>query len=190
VLPGRTRTRAGQAADTAENAPHHGVVQDSRTRLWWLVAVVAGCASGCAAADPPVRACTEIGSPPGVTVTVERAAVAESLRLTLRICQNDCLERVVDLQPGSVTVGETCSSDDPDGSCSASASPDGTLVGFVDVSDLAEGAVRVSGALRAAGATTTFDEVTVSATPTHPNGPDCPAGGPQAAVRVTPTALR
>jgi hypothetical protein len=154
------------------------------------VAALAGCVTGCAATDPPVRACTEIGSPPGVSVTVERAAVTQGLRLTLRICQGDCLERVVDLQPGSVTVGETCSSDDPDGSCSASASPDGTMVGFVDVAALRQGAVQVSGELQTPATTTGLDEVTTTAAATYPNGPDCPAGGPQAAVRVTPTGLR
>ena len=90
-------------------------------------------ATGCSGGAPPVRACTEIGSPAGVSVTIVREAAIARPQLTLRICQTECLSRDVELQPGSTTVGETCASDDPDGSCSASASPDGSLVGFVDV---------------------------------------------------------
>jgi hypothetical protein len=154
---------------------------------------VAACAAlsvACSATGSPARACTEIGSPAGLTVTVQRDAVVEAMRLTLRVCQADCVERRVDLQPGSVTVGETCTSDVPDGSCSASASPDGTMVGFVDLPTLTAGLVRVSGELRTASGATQLDEVTVTAAATYPNGRDCPAGGPQAALRVTSDGLR
>lgn len=112
------------------------------------------------------------------------------MRLTLRICQSDCVAQPVDLYPGSVTVGQTCTSDDPDGSCSASASPDGTMAGFVEVTTLTPGAVGVGGELRTGASTTEFDEVTLTAESTYPNGRDCPPGGPQAALRVTTTGLR
>jgi hypothetical protein len=161
-------------------------------RTGWL-AGAAACAAlsvACNAGAPPMRACTEIGSPAGLSVTVERDAVVEAMQLILRVCQADCVERRVDLQPGSITVGETCTSDDPDGSCSASASPDGTMDGFVDVPTLTAGQVRVSGELRTPSGTTELDEVTVAAAATYPNGRDCPAGGPQAALRVTSNGLR
>lgn len=144
---------------------------------------------GCSAAPLP-RACTEIGSPAGVTVTVERDVATAGVGLVLRLCQETCVEQPIDLRPGSVTVGETCSSDEPDGSCSASSSPDGTLVGFVDLPQLIAGPVRVSGSLTTPGGRTALAELTVVAEPTRPNGADCPAGGPQASVHVTDDGLR
>ena len=146
--------------------------------------------TGCSSAAPPVRACTEIGSPPGISVTVEPTVVTDDLGLTLRVCQADCASSAVDLHPGSVTTGETCDADDPDGSCSASSSPDGSLVGFVPVDSLTAGDVRLSGQLQTGAGTKDLPEVTVQAEATYPNGRDCPAGGPQAIVRVTPDGLR
>ena len=158
-----------------------------------MLAAVAACAVlavGCTATGVSPHACTEIGSPAGVSVTVERDAVVPGLELTLRICQDACVERRVDLVPGSITVGETCSPDDPDGSCSASSSPDGTMVGFVDLATLTAG--DGTDPRRAAGGRdrTQLAEVTATAEATYPNGRDCPAGGPQAAVRVTSSGLR
>ena len=56
-------------------------------------------------------------------------------------------------------VGETCDSD-PDASCSASSSPDGTMVGFVDVPSLAIGDVRIRGERGAGSSSTQLSEVT------------------------------
>ena len=154
---------------------------------------VAACALlsvGCSATGVSSHACTEMGSPAGVTVTVSREAVVSGLELTLRICQDACVERRVDLVPGSITVGETCSPDGPDGSCSASSSPDGTMVGFVDLATLTAGPVRIGGQLRAGADSTELAEISTTAAATYPNGRDCPAGGPQAAVRVTGSGLR
>ncbi|GAA3709790.1 hypothetical protein GCM10022204_30130 [Microlunatus aurantiacus] len=161
--------------------------------LWWRtgVAVVAvATLLGCSATDRGARACTEIGSPAGVAVTVTRDAVPSAARLELRLCQDTCVEQLVDLRPGAVTVGETCTADDPDATCSASSSRDGTLVGFVDALQLRAGPVEISGAWTASGRRTVLAEITVLASATHPNGADCPAGGPQAAVTVTADGLR
>lgn len=159
-------------------------------RGWPVVGlIVAALTYGC---TPSPVACTEIGSPAGISVVVDRAVAAAgpTPSLTLQICQADCVQRPVELQPGSVTVGQTCAPDDPDGSCSASASPDGTLEGFADVGSLTAGEVRVSGELRTGSGVTRLAEVTVTAADTHPNGPSCPVGGPQAIVHVTPAGLR
>ena len=123
-------------------------------------------------------------------MTVERDVVTPGLQLTLRICQDGCVDRRVDLLPGSTTVDETCSSDDPDGSCSASSTPDGTLTGFVDLATLTVGDAQVSGDLRTDGGGTPLKEISVPVAATYPNGADCPAGGPQASVRVTGAGLR
>ncbi len=158
----------------------------------WVV-VLAACGVltvGCDAVAPGPHACTEIGSPAGVSVTIDRELAESGPDLTLRICQDACVEQRVELMPGSVTAGQTCSPDTPDGSCSASSSPDGTLVGFVDVPALAVGDVRIRGSLRVDSGTTRFEEVAVTAEATYPNGRDCPAGGPQASIRVTGAGLR
>lgn len=160
-----------------------------RSGAWPAVALLAAATTGCTAGAPG-RACTEIGSVAGVSVVVEREVAAGAPTLDLTICQSDCVEAAVPLEPGAVTVGETCSPGGPDGSCSASSSPDGTLVGFIDVPSLTVGEVRVRGELTTAGSTTALDEITVAAEATYPNGRDCPAGGPQAVLRVTATGLR
>ena len=153
-------------------------------------AVGAALSLGCTATGVSPHACTEIGAPAGVAVTVVREAVSPAMTLTLRICQADCVEQPVDLVPGSTTVGATCDSADPDASCSASSSPDGTMRGFVDVPALTVGDVRISGELRAGASRTRLEEITVTAEATYPNGRDCPAGGPQAWIRVTGAGLR
>jgi hypothetical protein len=153
-------------------------------------AVGAVLAVGCTATGVQPQACTEIGSPAGVSVTVVRDAVLPAMTLTLRICQAECVGQQVELFPGSTTVGETCDSDDPDASCSASSSPDGTMVGFVDVPGLTTGEVRIRGERRVGSSSTELAEVTVPAEATYPNGQDCPAGGPQAAIQVTGSGLR
>lgn len=153
-------------------------------------AVGAALSLGCTATGVSPHPCTEIGAPAGVAVTVVREAVAPAMALTLRICQADCVEQPVDLVPGSTTVGATCDSADPDAGCSASSSPDGTMSGFVDVPGLTIGDVLVGGEMRAGASRTRFEEITVTAVATYPNGRDCPAGGPQASIRVTPSGLR
>lgn len=164
-------------------------------RGWPLIALFAAVTTGCHATAPVGRACTEIGAVPGVSVIVERAVVervtaTDQLTLSLRICQTDCVEQPVELHPGSVSVGEDCPSDDPDGSCSASSSPDGTLIGFADVATLTAGPVQIGGTLEAGSGTTKLAQVTVTAETTYPNGRDCPGEAPQASVRVTPAGLR
>jgi hypothetical protein len=154
------------------------------------VAIASAVLIGCTATGPGVRACTELGSPAGLTVTVTRDVAVSAPQVTLRVCQDACVEHRVDLHPGSVTGEATCTSDDPDGSCSASSSPDGTVVGFVDVPWLAAGAVRVSGVRVGSGGRSQLSEISVTAAATYPNGAGCPAGGPQAAVRVTADGLR
>lgn len=161
-----------------------------RGGTWSALALLLAAATGCTASDLPARGCTEIGSAAGVAVVVEHGPAAHSPTLTLRICQTDCIERPVHLEPGSVPVGQSCASDDPDGSCSASSSPDGTLVGFVAVPTLTAGDVRVDGELRTGSRVRQLTETRLTAEPTYPNGPDCPAGAVQGTVRVTAGGLR
>ncbi|HSU35534.1 MAG TPA: hypothetical protein VLJ88_07735, partial [Propionibacteriaceae bacterium] len=89
-------------------------------------------ASACTA--PGVVGCTEIGAPPGVGVTVEKASAAGVTALSLRVCwAGDCTDHEVELSPGSDTVDQGCANDEPDAACSATAVPNDTVVGFVEV---------------------------------------------------------
>lgn len=152
---------------------------------------MAAATTACSAVGVPPTACTEIGAAPGLAVTVERGMVQSSApSLALTICQDACTEHEVSLQPGSTTVGATCSPGGPDSTCSASSSPDGTWVGFVDLSDLAAGDVRVSGTLGDGERIRQLAEVTVRAEVTYPNGPQCPPENVQAQVQVTEDGLR
>ena len=64
--------------------------------------------TGCSA---PALACTEIGAPSGVSVTVLAPYAAEVDALGLTICWTgaDCVDGAVDLMPGSDTVDQGCS---------------------------------------------------------------------------------
>lgn len=151
-----------------------------------LVAVLllAGC-------TPPELACTEIGSPSGVSVVVDREAAEGVTRLTLTVCSDGrCHNVAVPLTPGSDTVDQGCDGTGPDAPCSGIASPNGTLVGFAPVEDLPAGPVEVGARVVRAGRTATLPRLRLAAAPTFPNGPACPAGGNQAALRVTTGGLR
>jgi hypothetical protein len=153
-----------------------------------LVALaVAAVLSGCAGQE---RVCTQIAAQPGVSVTVERTIAATVSALRLTVCTAECVTRTVDLAPGSDTVDQGCSGDDPDDSCSASASPNGELVGFVVIDGLAAGPVRVAAEAVDSGRTRSYPEITTTAVLVYPNGPGCSGEAAQAAVRVDRDTLR
>ena len=177
---------------------------DLRVRFWAAAAVVLGL-TGCGPTEVP---CTEIGSVSGVAVTVLPPYAEQVDRVRLEVCwSGPCTEDSVELSPGSDTVDQGCSGSDPDDTCSATAVPNGTLVGFLPVPELPAAEVRVSGTVTVAGravelaelpagpvgipATLTVNgkrvrvaEVRRTAATTYPNGPDCGAGGNQLAVAV------
>lgn len=139
----------------------------------------------------PERACTLIASLGGVQVSVvkELAPKVRSVRLT--VCwSGSCQEHPVDLQPGSVTVDQGCSGSTPDAACSATAVPDGTTVGFVEITDLPDGPITVRATGVRAGKTVRWSEITVPTELTEPNGPGCGGGARQAAVTVSADGLR
>lgn len=139
----------------------------------------------------PEVACTELASPPGVSVVVDREAAHGVTRLTLTVCASgSCRDHPVPLAAGSDTIDQGCDGTDPDAACSATASPNGTLVGFAPVEDLPAGPVEVGARITRSGRTTTLPRIGLVAAPTFPNGPACPVGGNQAALRVTTGGLR
>lgn len=144
-------------------------------------------ASACT--TPPVG-CTDIGAPNGISVTVVAALAPEVADLTLTVCRaSRCQEVPVELFPGSITVGETCSGNAPDDTCSASSAPDGTATGFGAVADLAEESVVVTARYQVAGRSVRAAPVTVTTRGAYPNGPNCGPAGYQGAVRLTASGL-
>jgi hypothetical protein len=102
----------------------------------------------------------------------------------LEICTDECRTYDLELRPGSETVDLGCDSTEPEGSCSASVRPDGTLVGFVRIDGLTAeevGVTVISGGnyYRTAG---TPEMV-------HPNGPDCPGEAAQLSLTLDDGAL-
>jgi hypothetical protein len=163
--------------------PPVGRFRLSGVRSWLvLVGILAVVAvSGCA----PEHACTAIGTPVGVSVTVA-APIAPGVRSAeLEVCwSGTCRHPALTLYPGTAAVPDTCPTA-PDAPCGARMTSTGTLTGFADVPDLPRTPVTVH--LTLTGDTTR--DLRTEATPTvsYPNGPDCGEGGPQVAVHVTDT---
>ncbi|MDT0169089.1 hypothetical protein [Pseudarthrobacter sp. BRE9] len=98
-------------------------------------AVISGC--GFAAS-----ACPAIAQATAVSVTVTAAYSPEVGALHARACQDGtCKEADVELRPGSTSVDSGCN---PEGSCSATASPDGTKVGALMLEALTESPMTVT----------------------------------------------
>ncbi len=144
-----------------------------------------------AACSPPSVACTEIGSVSGIAVTVLAPYAERVDGVRLEVCwSGPCTEDAVELMPGSDTVDQGCSGTDPDDTCSATAVPNGTLVGFLPVPELPAGEVAVSGTVTVDGRSVALAEVTRTAETTYPNGPQCGPGGNQLAVSIDQAGLR
>lgn len=129
-------------------------------------------------------ACTEIGAPPGVSVTVAENMADAIQDPVLEVCADECRAYDLELRPGSETVDLGCDSTEPEGSCSASVRPDGTLVGFVNVDELTAeevGVTVISGG----------SYYRTAATPelVYPNGPDCPGEALQLSLTLDDGAL-
>ena len=127
-----------------------------------------------AAPDAEV-ACPAIGTRVGIGLTVPDPAGIT--RATLEACWGDqCVTRPADLFPETAAGATTCTGTGPDGSCGVSMVPTGGLQGFADIPGLPAEPIRV---------TVRFDDGkphTAVVTPTfsHPGGPACGQGGPQA----------
>lgn len=147
-----------------------------------LTAVVLSTA--CAGGGAGPLACTEIGASPGISITVAESMAASIEDPKLEICQDECRTYDLELQPGSETVDLGCDSTEPEGSCSASVRPNGTLVGFVVVDQLTSGEVAVSllsGSERYS--TTGVPELV------YPNGRGCPGEALQLSLTLDDGAL-
>lgn len=85
---------------------------------------------------PEAVACPAIGHIAGVSLSVAASYADQVGTLRLKACQDaTCTEKDLDLHPGAVAVDQGCT---PDGVCSATSSPDGTLLGSIELPTLSE----------------------------------------------------
>ena len=159
-----------------------GAPRAPRATIDWIAAALL-LLTGCSA---PAVACTEIGAPSGISVTVLAPYAAEVDALSLTVCWTgaDCVDGAVELAPGSDTVDQGCSGSAPDDACSATAVANGTLVGFLDVAELPARSVTIEGSVTVDGEQRSLAEITKIAETTFPNGSSCPAGGNQLSLQL------
>lgn len=139
-----------------------------RLRHTPLLTVVLCTACAGAGGSAPL-ACTAIGASSGIGITVA-AGMADSVRdPAMKVCGDTCETYALDLRPGSETVDLGCGSSGPDGSCSASVRPNGSLVGFLVIEQLDPRPLQVTLIAGDESYSTSGTAQTV-----HPNGPGCP----------------
>nr|WP_055505805.1 hypothetical protein [Nonomuraea pusilla] len=129
-------------------------------------------------------ACTAIGTPVGVALTVEPPIAARARTADLSVCWDDsCRTPPMDLLPATRAGAQTCAGD----SCSVPVEPTGGKHGFAAVEGLPKRPVRVRLVLRDAASRPVLDR-TVQVTPRgrFPNGPECGEGGPNVDLTVEP----
>jgi hypothetical protein len=129
------------------------------------------------------RACTLIGAAVGVAVEVRHPGVTGA---AVEVCWGgSCVTPSLVLEPGSRAAGTTCAGTAPDDSCSARVEPTGERHGFAVVPDLPAAPVSVRLTLSdQSGSPLVEREIAVTPEMAYPNGPNCPAGGPQARISV------
>jgi hypothetical protein len=153
-----------------------------------LVAACLGLLAGCSPLE--VAACTEIGAPSGLNVTVDREIAEQVRSVMLTVCHaGDCQDHPVELIPGSDSVDQGCTGRGPDAACSATAVPNGSKLGFVQVA-LPPAKLKISALVIRTGKPQKLGPIEVGAKATYPNGPNCPAGGNQTKITIGPEGLR
>ncbi|GAB2973617.1 hypothetical protein GCM10027184_24130 [Saccharothrix stipae] len=127
--------------------------------------------------------CTLIGTPVGVTVNVEHPDVVSG---SIEVCwDGSCATPALELYPSSRPGETTCTGTSPEDSCSTRSEPTGGKHGFADLPQLP--AKPVTATLRLldqSGSPLVDREITLTPEMAYPNGPHCPAGGPQAGISV------
>ncbi|WP_233825059.1 hypothetical protein [Saccharothrix sp. S26] len=151
-------------------------------RTWPLGVLLLATACGVVDAGDDM-ACTAIGTPVGVSVDVEHP---DAVAATIEVCwDGSCATPALELHPSSRAVETTCTGTSPDDSCSARSEPTGGKHGFASLPRLP--AKPVTATLRVldqAGSPLVDRDLALNPEPAHPNGPNCPAGGPQARISV------
>jgi hypothetical protein len=127
--------------------------------------------------------CTAIGTLTGVTVDVAHPDVVSG---TIEVCWDDsCATPSLELYPSSRVAETTCTGTSPDDSCSARSEPTGGKHGFADLPELpAKPVTATLKLLDQSGSSLVDRKIVLTPEMAYPNGPDCPAGGPQAGIAV------
>ncbi|MFE9748480.1 hypothetical protein ACFYOT_26535 [Saccharothrix saharensis] len=150
-------------------------------RIWPLGVLVL--ATGCGLVEAGSAGCTLIGTPVGVSVDVEHP---DAVSATIEVCwDGSCATPSLELYPSSRAVETTCTGTSPDDSCSARSEPTGGRHGFATLPELP--AKPVTATLRLldqSGSSLVDRNITLTPEMVYPNGPDCPAAGPQARISV------
>ncbi len=151
-------------------------------------AVVALAAAGACAAVGGGRQCTLTAAIEGVSLSVAPAEAAEVDGGTMELCRGgDCEEYDLRFDPETAAVDQGCDGD----TCSARSEPTGGLATRVEVEHLTTDRMDVRVELRDSGGEALFsDELAAAAETSYPNGPDCPAGPPQLALRIEDGSLQ
>ena len=141
-------------------------------------------ATACGAIDAGGgTACTLIGAATGVTVDVEHP---DAVSATIEVCwDGSCATPALELYPSSRAGETTCTGTSPEDSCSSRAEPTGGRNGFASLPELP--AKPVTATLRLldqSGSSLVDRKIELTPEMVYPNGPDCPAGGPQAGISV------
>ncbi|MBT2585302.1 hypothetical protein [Arthrobacter sp. ISL-95] len=116
--------------------------------------------------------CPAIGHVAGVSLTVAADYAPDVASLRLKACQDSlCTGKELTLNPGATAVDQGCT---PDGVCSATSSPDGTLQGFLELPALSESPLEaiVSG-VSPAGIALPVRTLTFTPTGEYPYGEQC-----------------
>ncbi|PXY34404.1 hypothetical protein BAY59_02415 [Prauserella coralliicola] len=148
--------------------------------------LVAGCGTSAGTGGGQV-ACTEIGAPRGVSVDLAPGpAAAAASTAALEACwAGKCRTYPLELSPSTEAIDTGCGGDQPDAVCSAEVRETGGKHGFATVDDLPELPVRVTLTITGDdGAETSRQTLDITPEPVYPNGPHCPAMGPQAKLTV------
>lgn len=91
--------------------------------------------------------CPAIAQASVVSVTVAREYVPQVGSLRLKACQDGaCKEDELELFPGTASIDQGCT---PDGVCSGTASPDGTMMGMLMLDSLTEAPMALTATVRA-----------------------------------------
>ncbi len=127
--------------------------------------------------------CTLIGTPVGIGVTVRHPAATGA---EIEVCWGgSCVTPTLELHPSSRGGLTVCTGTEPDDSCGTRLEPTGERHGFANVPGLP--AAPVTARLKLtdqSGSALVEREITVTPEMAYPNGPNCPAGGPQARISV------
>ncbi|WP_410658434.1 hypothetical protein [Amycolatopsis sp. lyj-112] len=147
----------------------------------FLLATLTACGQSSGSGEG--KQCPAMALMEGISLDVPPEAVAGISRASMELCWGGkCVTEAVELFPASKSEDQGCTSDEPDGVCSAQAVPTGGKYGSVPVQGLPFTPVKT---------TVTFDDgkphvLDVTPVLAYPAGEECGGGVPVAKLVVLP----